>query len=100
MKLNQILAGAALFAALGLAGCGSGDSGGTPSASPDGTTGKTTGVPAKKSNYKIVMIAKSSTNPVFTAAKKGAEDAAKEIGDKNKVKITVDWQTPNDEDAL
>jgi ribose transport system substrate-binding protein len=44
------------------------------------------------------MIAKSSSNPVFMAAKRGAEDAAKELGKANGVTINIDWQTPNDED--
>ncbi len=88
------------MAVVGLVGCtgGSGDSGGGSTPAPGG---KTAGAkPAKKSEYKIVMIAKSNSNPVFSAAKRGAEDAAKEIGEKNGTKITIDWQTPNDEDAI
>ena len=97
MKLNQILGGAALVATIGLWGCGSGDSGAGASA-PPAEAGKTaTG--AKKKDYKIVMIAKSSSNPVFSAAKTGAEAAAKELSAKDGVNITIDWQTPNDEDA-
>lgn len=99
MKLNQILCGAAVVAALGITGCGSSDSGGTTPSTPTSPAGKTTTAPPKKSTYKIVMIAKSSSNPVFTAAKKGAEDAAKELGTQNGVTINIDWQTPNNEDA-
>lgn len=51
------------------------------------------------STLRIAMIAKSSTNPVFLAARTGAEAAAKELGEKNHMKIEVRWLTPPDEDA-
>lgn len=51
------------------------------------------------STLRIAMIAKSSTNPVFLAARTGAEAAAKELGEKNHMKIEVLWLTPPDEDA-
>lgn len=54
--------------------------------------------PAKKS-YRIALIAKSQGNQVFQAARVGAEDAAKELGAKLGVTITIDWRTPNEEDA-
>ncbi len=47
----------------------------------------------------IGLIAKSQGNPVFQAARVGAEDAAKELGAKHNVRIRIDWRTPNDEDA-
>jgi ribose transport system substrate-binding protein len=47
----------------------------------------------------IVMIGKSSTNPVFIAAYSGASIAAKELGAKYKVDIAIDWQTPKVEDV-
>ena len=53
----------------------------------------------KKSEYKIAMIAKSSTNPVFLSARSGAEGAAKELSEKYGVKITIDWRTPPTEDG-
>ena len=101
MKLNQFLWGAALVAALGMVGCASGGDSGDAKSSGTAMGGdkKDGKAPAKKSEYKIVMIAKSSSNPVFAAAKTGAEDAAKELGAKNGVKITIDWQTPNSDDA-
>jgi len=100
MKLNQLFWGAAMFAVLGVIGCGNGDSGGAATGAPAPGAGKTSGTtPAKKKDYKIVMIAKSSSNPVFTAAQKGAEDAARDLGKANGVNITIDWRTPNDEDA-
>lgn len=88
MKLKQVLWGVALAGAFGVLGCNGGSSG-SPTAAGGG-----------KKDFKIVMIAKSSSNPVFTAAQKGAEDAAKEIGDKNGVSIKIDWRTPNTEDAI
>src|ERR1043165_565301 len=45
------------------------------------------------------LIAKSQSNPVFQAAKVGAEDAAKEWTTKLGIPVTVDWRTPTDENA-
>ncbi len=45
------------------------------------------------------LVAKSQSNPVFQAAYAGAKDAAKELGPKYGVVVTIDWQTPPDEDA-
>jgi ribose transport system substrate-binding protein len=47
----------------------------------------------------IGMVAKSQSNDVFQAAYTGAKDAAKELGDKNNVTVTIDWKTPSSEDA-
>lgn len=47
----------------------------------------------------IGLVAKSQGNPVFQAARVGAEDAAKELGAKHHVNIKIDWRTPNEEDA-
>ncbi|MEO6528459.1 MAG: substrate-binding domain-containing protein [Gemmatimonadaceae bacterium] len=48
---------------------------------------------------KIAMIAKSSDNPVFLAARTGAEAAAKELSAKHGVQVTVEWLTPPKEDG-
>jgi ribose transport system substrate-binding protein len=53
----------------------------------------------KKDSYVIGMIAKSSTNPVFLSARTGAEAAAKDLGKKHNIKITIDWRTPPTEDG-
>src|SRR5581483_2076202 len=45
------------------------------------------------------LVAKSQSNPVFQAARVGAENAAKDLGTKNGVAIKIDWRTPNDEDS-
>ena len=47
----------------------------------------------------IGLVAKSQGNPVFQAARVGAEDAAKELGAKHHLNIRIDWRTPNEEDA-
>lgn len=52
-----------------------------------------------KTNYVFALIAKSQSNPVFQAARVGAEDAAAELSAKLGVKISVLWRTPNEEDA-
>jgi ribose transport system substrate-binding protein len=48
---------------------------------------------------KIGMIAKSNSNPVFLAARKGAESRAAALSDELGLSVTLDWRTPNDEDA-
>src|SRR5436853_2460034 len=52
-----------------------------------------------KKSYVISLVAKSQGNPVFQAARVGAEAAAKELGEKHGIKIKIDWRTPNEEDA-
>ena len=70
--------------------CSGGD--GTPAASGDTAGG------ARKS-IKIAMIAKSSDNPVFLAARTGAEEAAKDLSAKGGVPVEVEWLTPPKEDG-
>jgi ribose transport system substrate-binding protein len=51
--------------------------------------------PAKaEKTYKFAVIAKLDANPVFKAARTGAVDAAKELGEKNHCKIEIIWQCP------
>ena len=77
---HSILAVAALLAA-----CGKGaDQKATPAA------GKT---------FRIGMIAKSSTNPVFLSARTGAEAAAAELSKSMGIDIKIDWLTPPNEDG-
>jgi ribose transport system substrate-binding protein len=47
----------------------------------------------------IGMIGKMSSNPVFQAAYAGARIAAKELGEQYNVKIVIDWQTPETNNA-
>ncbi len=54
---------------------------------------------AEKKSYTIGLVAKSQGNPVFQAARVGAEQAAKDLGQKHGIAIRIDWRTPNEEDA-
>lgn len=54
---------------------------------------------ADKKKVTIGLVAKSQSNAVFQAAYAGAKDAAKELGEKYNAEVTIDWQTPTDEDA-
>ena len=63
-------------------------------------TTQTAAAPKATGNkFTIAMIAKSSTNPVFLAARTGAEAAAKELSAKTGIDVQVDWLTPPQEDA-
>ena len=53
----------------------------------------------KQRKITIGMIGKIGTNPVFIAAYSGACVAAKELGTKYKVEISIDLQTPNVENV-
>jgi ribose transport system substrate-binding protein len=52
-----------------------------------------------KRDIKIAMIAKSRANPVFVAAHRGAQDAARTLGAKHGVRIEVTILTPDREDT-
>src|SRR5688572_27475580 len=54
---------------------------------------------AAGNKFVIAMIAKSSTNPVFLAARTGAEAAAKEQSAKTGLDVQINWLTPPQEDA-
>jgi ribose transport system substrate-binding protein len=60
---------------------------------------KTSAKSGTKSEYTFALVAKSQSNPVFQAARIGAEDAAADLSKKLGVKITVLWRTPNEDDA-
>lgn len=55
--------------------------------------------PGAKRALVIGVIAKSSGNPVFQAARTGAEDAARDLSAKYGIDIKADWKTPVSEDA-
>jgi ribose transport system substrate-binding protein len=59
----------------------------------------TTSEPVRARGLTIAMIAKSTTNPIFVSARKGAETAAKELAEKHGVHIEIVWMTPDHEDA-
>lgn len=108
MKLKNLMWGSAVLAAIVMVGCDGGSSSGSTAGTTTtasgtaggGTTGDAKGgtTAAKKNKLKIVMIAKSSNNPVFLSAKTGAEAAAQDAK-KQGVDVTVDWRTPNEEDG-
>ncbi len=54
---------------------------------------------APQKSYTIGLVAKSQGNPVFQAARVGAEQAARDLGKKYNIQIKIDWRTPNQEDA-
>jgi ribose transport system substrate-binding protein len=62
------------------------------------TLGTVTPAQAQK-KYTIGVVAKSQGNPVFQAARVGAESAARELSAKHGITVKVDWRTPNEEDA-
>src|SRR5918999_1224087 len=47
----------------------------------------------------IALIAKSSNNPVFLAARTGAEAAARELSQQHVINVEVVWLTPPQEDG-
>ena len=69
--------------AIGLSGCGGG---GDSAAKAD-------------DRLTIAVIAKSSTNPVFLAARTGAEAAAKDLSAQHGIDIEIQWLTPPQEDG-
>ena len=56
-----------------------------------------TGFAADKT-YTFGIVAKSNNNPVFQAAKTGAEDEAAKLSKEKGATIKIDWRTPNEED--
>jgi ribose transport system substrate-binding protein len=82
----------AIAATLTLAACGKSEQ-----ATPDSTAAKSAAGGGKK--FTIAMIAKASNNPVFLAARTGADAAAKELSEKNGINVTVNWLTPPEEDG-
>src|SRR5262245_46430111 len=60
---------------------------------------QTAAAPKAGGKFTIAMIAKSSTNPVFLAARTGAEAAAKEQSAKTGLDVQINWLTPPQEDA-
>jgi ribose transport system substrate-binding protein len=64
-----------------------------------GAPGATPPAPPAGKPIRIAMIAKSSTNPIFLSARRGAETAAKDLSGKLGVPIEVIWLTPPQEDG-
>ena len=88
---------AVVLAAMFLAGCTKSKPAQTATAEGSGA-GNATPMPGAKP-IRIAMIAKSSTNPVFLSARRGAETAAKDLSGRTGVPIEVIWLTPPQEDG-
>lgn len=65
---------------------------------PDNKVGETKKV-EKRTSFKVAMIAKSTTNPVFLSAWEGAKAAAAELKTEEGVDIVIEWLTPAKEDG-
>ena len=87
---NRFGWGSALALGALMVGC-SGDG-----AKPAGESAQVAGAGKK---FTIAMIGKSSNNPVFLAARTGAEAAAKDLSAKNNMQIEIAWLTPPLEDG-
>src|SRR5690349_22890813 len=88
--------GVVLLAAVFAAGCPKSKP--APTAAGEGTGTGATPTPGAKP-IRIAMIAKSSTNPVFLSARRGAETAAKDLSGRTGVPIEIMWLTPPQEDG-
>src|SRR6476619_186930 len=87
---NRFRTLSALALGLAIAGC-------SKSEKPADSTQAAAGAAGKK--FTIAMIGKSSNNPVFLAARTGAEAAAKDLSAKEKMNIEIAWLTPPQEDG-
>lgn len=92
---RRVFVGAGLVAiAAGLlAACGNNTGGGGAGG------GNNAGGGQSRPRYQIGVIAKSSSNPVFLAARQGAIDAGRVLGAEMGCDVEVIWKTPNAEDA-
>jgi ribose transport system substrate-binding protein len=71
-----------------------------PSAAGSGGAGaKDGGGTGGGERYVIGVVAKSQSNPVFKAARAGAEAAARDLSEKYDIDVEVRWQTPDVENA-
>ena len=93
-RIKWRTAACAIAVAAVACGGGSSDKAADTSARSAGTTKAAGG-----GKIVIALIAKSSTNAVFLAARTGAEAAAKELSLKNGVPVEVMWLTPPQEDG-
>lgn len=92
VRLAQRLALTLAAATVALGGCS--DSGADSSASSGQSSSSGEGA-----SYVIGVVAKSQINPVFKAARVGAEDAGRDLSEKYGIDVQIRWQTPNTEDA-
>ncbi|MCA9287990.1 MAG: substrate-binding domain-containing protein [Phycisphaerales bacterium] len=81
-------------AAAMLSACGNNSGGGGTNNAGGGA-----GNNGARPRYQIGVIAKSSGNAVFQAARQGAVDAARDLGQQMGCDVEIIWKTPNNEDA-
>jgi len=81
------------FAALALLLAACGDNKTAPAASSTAAT------PAASKKIVLGFVAKANSNAVFQVARVGAEAAAKDLSKQLNLDISIDWRTPNDENA-
>ena len=91
-RWSGVVLSALYFAALACSGGGDNKTAATGDSAKAGPAGSGKGI-------KIAMIAKSSDNPVFLAARTGAEAAAKDLSAKTGTNVQVEWLTPPQEDG-
>ena len=76
-----------------LAGCGNQEADPVSSASSNDAGGE-------QKSYVFGVIAKAQANPVFQAARTGAEAAARELSEKHEgITVEINWRTPATDDA-
>jgi len=99
--MKRLTRAAAVLAALGAMACGGGEQGGgAPAEGEKGAAAGGAGAGQAGQPITIAVIAKSSNNPVFLAARTGAEAAAKEISAQpGGPQVRVLWLTPPQEDG-
>lgn len=93
MNIARLTPALLLAAALTAHGCKKAED--TPAPARSGSGAPT----AATTTYTIGVIAKSNSNPVFQAARTGAESAGKRLSDELGVNVRVQWNTPPQEDA-
>ena len=90
---------ALLLTAVVVVGCSKNEGAASGDTANAGANPATATRKSNDSTFRIALIAKSSTNPVFLGARNGAEAAAKELSEKNHMKIEIVWMTPPQEDG-
>ena len=91
-KVIKWLGIGAAAAMLASAGCSEGDGSGSSSAGSSSSEGS-------GEKYVIGVVAKSQGNPVFKAARVGAEAAAADLSSMYDIDVQIRWQTPDSENA-
>jgi ribose transport system substrate-binding protein len=107
MKPRSIFTSPLVALALLFAACGNDTTTSAPAASGNASsstapaTTSAAGSSTSSAPKKLVLgfVAKSNSNAVFQVARIGAEDAAKALSKQYNMDITIDWRTPNDENA-